>query len=253
MYTSGDIKREAKAQLEGHWRAAIMLSFIPILIALVFASGTAMNPFYGTRGSEISSILMSFIQSFLTLGVSFTLLDFLRNHDSLIEPLKGIFHAFKGDYFLNLLLLQLSMYVRIFLWSLLLVVPGIIKAYAYSQAVFIYKDTVDRTGEQPSPKECLEESERLMDGHKMALFRLSFSFIGWAFLCLMTLGIGLIWLVPYINMSLIIFYDNIAGNRYLGNEYNEEDDMYRANERDTYNLNEEVGQDPDDFSDFEDF
>lgn len=230
-----------------------MLTLMPVIFAMFFVGRTALNPVNETLGGDLIDILMNLIQTFLTIGVSYTLLDFLRNHHSLIEPLRGIFQAFRKEYFKNLFLLQISMYIRIFLWTLLLIIPGIVKAYAYSQAEFIYKDTVDRTGEQPSPKECLKESERLMDGHKMALFRLSFSFIGWAFLCLMTLGIGLIWLVPYINMSLIIFYDNIAGNRYLGNEYNEEDNMYRTNERDTYNSNEEVGQDPDDFSDFEDF
>jgi uncharacterized membrane protein len=96
------------------------------------------------------------------------------------------------------------MTVLIFLWSLLLFIPGIIKAIAYSEVGFILAE--NRTLEY---KEALERSESMMQGHKMRFFELMLSFIGWFLLSILTAGIGLIFLAPYIQMTLVCFYEDI--------------------------------------------
>lgn len=253
LLTSGDIKREAKLQLKGHWRSAIILSLLPLAFQMLFIGRNVSDPFSRSVGADFINIVLNLVQSFITLSVTFTFLDFIRGYESFIDPLNGALHAFRREYLKNLLLLQIIRFIRVFLWTLLFIIPGLIKGYAYSMSDYIYKDIVDRTGIQPTPRECMEESERLMKGHKMALFRLNVSFIGWLILSVMTFGIGLIWLVPYMNMSETLFYENIAGNRYTGDDREEESEQYDRDARDIHHSYEEVGQDPDDFSDFDDF
>ena len=60
-------------------------------------------------------------------------------------------------------------------------------------------------------KEIVEESARLMKGNRWRFFWLGFSFIGWAFLSAFTLGIGMLWLLPYMMISIIFFYEELAG------------------------------------------
>ena len=98
------------------------------------------------------------------------------------------------------------MIFRIFLWFLLLIVPGIVAALSYSMTFYILADEPDINA-----KEALEKSKIMMDGHKMDLFLLGLSFIGWALLCILTLGIGLLWLIPYMNVSAAKFYQDRKG------------------------------------------
>ena len=100
--------------------------------------------------------------------------------------------------------LQLLQGVFIFLWSLLLIVPGIIKAFAYSMATYISYDHPEL-----SANECIDRSMDMMKGHKWELFVLYLSFIGWALLCLPTFGIGYLWLIPYVNVTVSKFYEEL--------------------------------------------
>lgn len=251
LYTSGDIKREAKEQLRGNWRSAIILALIPSLFSIFFIGSTVQDSMNQSTFQDLVDIILNIVHSFLLVGVSFTLLDFLRQRIKFIDPLQGVVKAFRGKYFTNLLLIKVIKYLYIFLWTLLFIVPGIVKAYSYSQAELIYKDIVDQTGEQPNPRECIQESQRLMKGHRLDLFTLHLSFLGWYILGFLTMGFLFIWLNPYTSMSYMVFYENIAGSRYLSSEDAEQTqkDRYQKT-RDPY---EEVGQDPDDFRDFDDF
>lgn len=129
------------------------------------------------------------------------------------EPTAKIEKIFDGfnDFGSNFLL-GLMMFLFTFLWMLLLIVPGIVKAYAYSMAFYIKRDHPTYNW-----KECLDESQRLMQGHKGDLFCLHLSFIGWALLCclasFLTCGVGLIcflWLSPYVEAANANFYDSLV-------------------------------------------
>ena len=90
------------------------------------------------------------------------------------------------------------------LWALLLIVPGIIKAISYSQTNFILKD-------QPELKynAAIERSMAMMKGHKMEYFLLNLSFIGWILLGILTFGIGMLWVSPYMITTQAHFYDYV--------------------------------------------
>jgi uncharacterized membrane protein len=102
------------------------------------------------------------------------------------------------------------MLLYIFLWSLLLVIPGIIAALSYSMTFYIIAD-------DPSikPQDALKKSKAMMNGYKEKLFYLYLRFILLAMLCILTLGIGFLWLIPYIHITMAKFYDDINGNELI--------------------------------------
>jgi len=111
------------------------------------------------------------------------------------------------DVFGKALITKILLAVFLTLWYLLLIVPGIIMTYAYSQAYYILEEHPEM-----SPIDAIKASRALMKGHKWELFCLQISFIGWAILSAMTLGIGGLFLNPYMLAAEYAFYDNIAHN-----------------------------------------
>lgn len=85
------------------------------------------------------------------------------------------------------------------------IIYTIVKGYLYTLSFYILNDNDNMTG-----KEIVEESARLMKGNRWRFFWLGFSFIGWAFLSAFTLGIGMLWLVPYMMVSIVFFYEELA-------------------------------------------
>ena len=101
-----------------------------------------------------------------------------------------------------------------FLWMLLLIVPGIIKAISYSMTPFILAEHPNLTASQ-----AIDLSKQMMDGHKMDLFILDLTFIGWGLLSALTLGIGALWLNPYTNAAHAAFYRQLqVENKYTSYE-----------------------------------
>lgn len=94
------------------------------------------------------------------------------------------------------------------LWTMLLIVPGIIKSFAYSMAPYIL-------AENPEMKvmDSIKESQRIMEGHKMELFLLYLSFFWWMLLCVFTLGIMYIYVYPYIQATIVNFYNSIKAEQ----------------------------------------
>ena len=94
----------------------------------------------------------------------------------------------------------------------------------------------------------IQESMRIMDGYKGALFLLDLSFLGWHILDAITSGVLGLWLTPYTTMSRVIFYESLTANRYAT-------DNFQTNNMDTIQPNgqDEIGKEPDDFRDFDDF
>ena len=158
----------------------------------------------------IYSILMSFASSIvvvgalllsgpLSLGLSKVLLKVLDEEKISVEMLFSGFEDFSRSIIAGLLI---SLYV--FLWSLLLFIPGIIAGFSYSMTFFIMEENP-----QLSASEAIEASKRMMYGHKWRLFDLWFSFIGWFLLCIFTFGIALIYVTPYFYTALTVFYADL--------------------------------------------
>ena len=102
--------------------------------------------------------------------------------------------------------LRLRMGIFTFLWTLLLIIPGIIKSYAYSMSGFILAENSEMTA-----KEAMKVSEKMMAGNKWRLFCLQFSFIGWQLLLYLSFGESAsCGLTPYMNAATAAFYDEIS-------------------------------------------
>jgi uncharacterized membrane protein len=107
-------------------------------------------------------------------------------------------------YFGKALALYFLMLLFVLLWMLLLIIPGIIAGFSYSQAWYLLAN-------DPSlgAMEAIGRSKAMMQGHKGRLFCLALRFIGWGLLCVLTLGIGLLWLVPYMSTSMACFHNDL--------------------------------------------
>jgi uncharacterized membrane protein len=181
----------ARESLKGKWGLAIGTFVIYILISIVLQ----IIPIFG----PIAGLIIS---GPFALGLSIFLLNISRNQEAKLEQ---IFHGFNN--FGTSLGAYLLMILFIILWLLLLIVPGIIAALSYSMTFFIIAD-------DPSigPMDAIDKSKKMMYGYKWKYFCLGLRFLGWALLCILTLGIGFLWLIPYMQVSCCKFYDDIKNN-----------------------------------------
>lgn len=228
MLSSKELKQQAKDSLRGRWGQAVLLNLIPTLIAIaiiliiavptallavsVYNDPTAVQDMANNTGSGASSgggIISSIISALFMSGISWTYLDLLRGTKTQIEPFKDAFRGFSGVFIVGIILVALLTAIFTTLWTLLLIIPGIIKSYSYSQSYFIYYDIVTDTGEKPGVLDTITASRKLMDGYKGKLFWLDLTFIGWHILAMLTLGIGYLWLNPYISATKAAFYNEL--------------------------------------------
>lgn len=213
MKSNSDYKNSALEALKGNWPAAIVTAIVYMAVVMVCTAPSALS------GND-PSIMISPVMALATGGGSFILtLLFL-------SPLQvGYYNTFRklyqegsasltGNMFTtgfsnwgHIVLGQLLMGIFIFLWSLLLIVPGIVKAYAYAMTPYIL---VERP--ELSVNEAIGLSRRMMKGRKFDLFYLHLSFIGWALLCILTLGIGFLWLYPYMMTAQAAFYCDVKAD-----------------------------------------
>ena len=112
------------------------------------------------------------------------------------------------DYWKKLVWLNFHRGLRVFAWSLLFIIPGIVAAYSYSMAQYIMFENPEKT-----PQQCLSESLALMNGKKSLLFSLDVSFIGWWFLAGVTGGLAGIFVGPYHMLSRAGFYSEIRNHQ----------------------------------------
>lgn len=214
-----DYRAIARQKLSGNWKQAVIVCLIAwFLGGLIVTSNANIN----IRISEDTRVAIPSIQSWLInslrIAAILTIVQFviggpvrqglatylLKQHDgeeTRIGDLFCQFHRF-GDGFC----LKLLEGIFVFLWTLLLIIPGIIAAFSYAMAPFLMAENENMTA-----SEALKASKELMLGHKWELFCLSFSFIGWNFLGALTLGIGSLFVTPYMNAAYAAFYREISG------------------------------------------
>jgi uncharacterized membrane protein len=135
----------------------------------------------------------------LALGAAIFSLSISRGKEARLEE---IFQGFNN--FGTALVTYLLLLLYIFLWTLLLIVPGIIAALGYSLTFYILTDD-----QSIKPQDALKKSKSMMDGHKEKLFYLWLRFLLLAILCILTLGIGFLWLIPYVHVTMAKFYDDV--------------------------------------------
>jgi uncharacterized membrane protein len=193
MKLSAEYRSIARDRLKNNWGTAVLVCVIVALIS----SGASMIPMCGWALSLL--LAGQFIVG--------ELICFIRLHRKQSVSLSNLFDGFTKNWINNFLTYLLQM-VYTFLWTLLFVIPGIVKSYAYSMTMYL-KSQKPELGHN----EAIALSQKIMQGKKFKLFCLHLSFIGWAILSCFTLGIGFIFLLPYMQASSVAFYED-AYNEY---------------------------------------
>jgi uncharacterized membrane protein len=184
MKENSELRLLARTQLKGTWLGAVGM-FLVYSIILAISSLIAVGPI--VLGGPL---YLGYITYFLRKA---------RGESSKLENLFDGFKQFGSSF-----LLYLLQFIFVMLWTCLFIVPGIIKSFSYSMAFFILADN-------PSlgASEAITQSRKMMVGYKGKLFGLYLSFIGWGLLCCLSLGIGFLWLIPYISASVTNFYEEL--------------------------------------------
>ncbi len=199
-------KNEALSALRGNWANALVATIIFVALTLFFSSNDAINSYY--QRIVINPFIgysLSFVSLFvllpLAVGYSNSMRVLLETGDNRLT--NNSFSLGFGNW-LHVVWGMILSTIYIFLWTLLLIIPGIIKSYSYALTPYILVEHPEM-----SANEAIEESMRLMDGHKFDLFYLQLSFIGWAILSILSLGLGFFWLIPYQMTAQAAFYRDI--------------------------------------------
>ena len=192
--------------MEHGWGTFVCATLVYLVISSICQSFTRIDEESASLAGL--SLVMTILLLPLIWGFYTMYLDHIRGEK---VGLGNLFKGYSKEWFSKSLLTLLLMYVYILLWTLLLIIPGIIKALSYAMTPYVLKDNPNMKN-----NEAIEESMRLMSGHKAELFLLGLSFIGWALLSLLTLGIGFLWLIPYMQTAFAYFYEDLkkeAGER----------------------------------------
>lgn len=255
MKLAADFREIARNVLRGKWPVAILTGFLASVMGACIISnggGTSGNNNDSSQfsltdnldlarwrtvlqvilGVLILWIIMNMIVSGAgKLGYAIFNLNLVDGKEARVSDLFSQFHRLGEGFVMNFLMALYTL-----LWSLLFVIPGIIKTYSYAMTPYIMAEHPALTAD-----EAITESRRIMDGNKMRLFCLSFSFIGWGLLCtlptvilmgivlsrlsitgdpsllfwLIPCGIpsfvGMLFLVPYEQAAFAAFYRDVAG------------------------------------------
>lgn len=144
--------------------------------------------FFGKLWSVIGYTLLKMILPIVAIIVSIIIL-----------AIGGVGSVAAGESFGIVAVIGIILYIVALIWT-------IVKGYSYVLTQFLLYDNQDMEA-----KAIVEKSEELMKGHKWAYFWLPLTFLGWVILSVFTLYIGLLWIIPYMQIAMVIFYENIAG------------------------------------------
>ena len=188
--TRAELKAEAKKQISGNIGNLFVMFLIMFVIEFVLAFIPIVGPIMGALVSPVFGLSLCIVYLALTKGTGTQIGDIFKGFNSMG---KAIWLQIITNFFTAM-------------WSLLLVIPGIIKTYSYSMAFYILADNPELTA-----REALSKSKEMMNGHKLDLFVLQLSFIGWSLLTGLTFGLAGIYTIPYISATMANFYNSIKG------------------------------------------
>ena len=186
MINRSELKQQAKDSLKGNWGIAIGLMLLYCIIMAALS--------YTAIGSLFVGVL--------AVGYVGTMMSLIRGRKPEIKDL------FKGatDNFAESFLAGLLLSIFTFLWTLLFFIPGIVKSYSYAMTYFIMNDNP-----KMKANDAITASRKMMNGHKMELFLLDLSFIGWILLSMLTFGILTLYVTPYMYQARAAFYEKLKG------------------------------------------
>ena len=211
MKTNSEIRKEARSLMSGNWGSAVamMLTYNLIVGSITFTTvfiGTIVETQIGDTHGSLTRLLDIPINLFISFPLAFSLvllfIGFVRGENRL--SVGGIFKAFKSPHYLNSIGVYFFVGLFTALWTLLFIIPGIIKSLSYALAPYILADNPEL-----SANEAIDESMAMMDGHKMDLFLIQLGYAALAILSLLALGIPLLWLDPYYKVVYAKFYEEV--------------------------------------------
>jgi uncharacterized membrane protein len=187
-----ELKAAARAQIQGK----IGVLFVVALIIAAISGLANLVLSFIPAGGLVATII-------ITPAFSLSMVRVYLSVANGCTPKAG--DAFNGfDDFWSAFKVTFLVGLYTFLWSLLFIIPGIIKSFSYSMSMYILAENKGK-----SANECIRESMAMTNGHKMDLFVLGLSFIGWALLCGITFGIASIWVIPYMQTTYANAYKSL--------------------------------------------
>lgn len=221
-----DYRRIARENLSGNWGLSILVAFVAALFGALLTGTSFSIDIDATILTELPIFIQRYVALMakiagllaiaqfvvggtVQLGYAKYLLKQYNKASFDIKDLFSEFHRFTQGFLQNFLR---GLYV--FLWSLLFVIPGIVKSYSYAMTPFIMAENPDMTA-----NEAITASRELMDGHKGELFILDLTFFGWMLLNTLTLGLGSLALNPYMNAARAAFYKDITVPRNTNSDF----------------------------------
>ena len=187
-----ELKAAAKEQIKGKIG---ILFVITLIIGLISGSAGAILSFI-PGGSIVASVIIT--PAFM-ISIIRVYLNVVKGEQPKVSDAFSGFDDFWAAFKVNFLVGLFT-----FLWSLLFVIPGIIKALSYSMSLYILAENKGKPA-----LECINESKAMTEGHKAELFVLGLSFYGWLLLCGITFGIAYIWVGPYMQATYINAYNSL--------------------------------------------
>ena len=210
MRTNQEYKNAALDRLRGNWTAPVIATLVFTVIALVCSSGQALPYIKANTGMTLwlggaCFLLMVFVVNPLIVGYDNAMRLFYERGEQ--DILNNMFKIATTNY-LHKVLGMFLMDLKVLLWTLLLIIPGIIMTFAYAMTPYILEEHPEIGAWDASTR-----SREMMKGHKFDLFWLYLSFIGWVILGILTFGIGYFWLSPYVSCSEIGFYNDLKAEQ----------------------------------------
>ena len=200
---TAELKGRAKEQLRGNWAVAIGTALVSNIILQV-EMGYKVASKLGMDGLSYSLDLITLLLGgVISVGLCRFLLDMATKRR---EPrFNTLFSRF--NIYLKTLGLNILITLAVLAGTLLFIIPGIIVSLMFSQAFYILSEDPSK-----SITQCINESVKLMNGHKWDLFYLNLTFIGWWLVSILTLGIAALWVAPYQKLTEANFYLDLNSN-----------------------------------------
>lgn len=206
-------KDRAKELLSGRYEKPIVAMLIYAVVdGLLIGAHRAVAPKYDPvtlqmiePGNQFLMTILSILQFLMMAGIFYSFitlwLNIAREEDFRVDDV--LLSGFKEQYGRNIVLLFMrSLFIA--LWSLLFIIPGIIKAYAYSMSFYLV-----RKNPGMDAVESISKSKALTDGYKADLFILDLSYLGWYILGIFTFGILWLWIIPRHQTARILYFEEI--------------------------------------------
>ncbi len=210
MQTNQYYKNAALSRLRGNWSPMLVATIVFVFVTLICSSGNLIGASESGMSLPVGNILATsgagiFLSVFVLgpLNVGYANSVLLMYQTGNTDATRNLWDCATYNY-VHKMLGYLCMSVKIILWCLLFFIPGVVMSFAYAMTPYILHERPEL-----SPWEASTRSREMMRGHKFDLFYLCLSFIGWFILAIFTFGIGFIWLIPYMQMSIAAFYEDL--------------------------------------------